>query len=132
MARYGPLKKASRQASGNNNAYAAGHTVRAPVPDLVPSGSFGGSGGGKHVKLSETYDGRNLQHPKQNNARPFPKTGTGASSEFTRDPATSTAQRQLMAIAEHAPSKVHKQNRGVLKMSKGQLHDFAATKGLKG
>ena len=45
-------------------------------------------------------------------------------------PAVSTKQRQLMAIAEHNPSKVRKENRGVLQMSKGQLHDFAATKGL--
>lgn len=46
-------------------------------------------------------------------------------------PAASTAQRQMMAIAEHNPSKLYKKNKGVLKMSKGQLHDFAATKGLK-
>jgi hypothetical protein len=46
-------------------------------------------------------------------------------------PATSKKQRRLMAIAEHAPSKLHKANRGVLKMSKPQLHDYAATKGLK-
>lgn len=45
-------------------------------------------------------------------------------------PAKSEKQRELMAIAEHHPEKLHKQNRGVLKMSKGQLHDFAATKGL--
>jgi len=45
-------------------------------------------------------------------------------------PATSTAQRQLMAIAEHAPEKLHKENKGVLSMSHKQLHDFAATKGL--
>ena len=45
-------------------------------------------------------------------------------------PAVSTKQRQLMAIAEHNPSKVQKKNRGVLSMSKDQLHDFAATKGL--
>jgi hypothetical protein len=32
-----------------------------------------------------------------------------------------------MAIAEHAPEKLHKANRGLLKMSHGQLHDFAAT-----
>lgn len=42
-------------------------------------------------------------------------------------PATSKAQRRLMAIAEHHPSKLHKKNRGVLKMSKGQLSDFAST-----
>ena len=46
-------------------------------------------------------------------------------------PAVSKAQRKLMAIAEHNPSSVSKKNRGVLKMSKSQLHDFAATKGLK-
>lgn len=46
-------------------------------------------------------------------------------------PAESVAQRQLMAIAEHHPSEVSKKNRGVLKMSHKQLHDFAATKGLK-
>lgn len=45
-------------------------------------------------------------------------------------PAKTPAQRKLMAIAEHEPSKVYNKNRGVLKMSKGQLHDFAATKGL--
>ena len=43
-------------------------------------------------------------------------------------PATSQKQRQLMAIAEHHPSKVSKKNRGVLKMSHKQLHDFASTK----
>lgn len=46
-------------------------------------------------------------------------------------PAVSTKQRELMAIAEHHPSKLQKKNRGVLKMSHQQLHDFAATKGLK-
>lgn len=35
-----------------------------------------------------------------------------------------------MAIAEHHPDKLHAKNRGVLKMSHQQLHDFAATKGL--
>lgn len=43
-------------------------------------------------------------------------------------PATSKKQQRLMAIAEHAPSKLFKKNRGVLKMSHDQLHDFAATK----
>ena len=46
-------------------------------------------------------------------------------------PAVSEKQRELMAIAEHHPSKLHKKNRGVLKMSHKQLHDFAATKGLE-
>lgn len=43
-------------------------------------------------------------------------------------PAKSKAQRQMMAIAQHSPSKLYKRNRGVLKMSRSQLHDFAATK----
>jgi hypothetical protein len=46
------------------------------------------------------------------------------------DPAVSTKQRQLMAIAEHEPSKVYKRNRGVTKMSQSRLHDYASTKGL--
>lgn len=33
----------------------------------------------------------------------------------------------MMAIAEHHPEELYPENRGVLKMSKGQLHDFAAT-----
>ena len=43
-------------------------------------------------------------------------------------PAKSKAQRQAMAIAEHHPSKLRKRNRGLKKMSKSQLHDFASTK----
>lgn len=43
-------------------------------------------------------------------------------------PATSKAQRRAMAIAEHRPDEVFARNKGMLKMSKGQLHDFAATK----
>ena len=43
-------------------------------------------------------------------------------------PAVSQAQRRLMALAEHSPEQVHARNRGVLAMSQGQLHDFAATK----
>lgn len=46
-------------------------------------------------------------------------------------PAVSKNQRIVMAIAEHAPQKLYKRNRGVLKMSMAQLHDFASTKGLK-
>jgi len=45
-------------------------------------------------------------------------------------PAVSKKQRIAMAIAEHAPEKLYGRNRGILKMSKSQLHDFAATKGL--
>lgn len=46
-------------------------------------------------------------------------------------PAKSEKQRELMAIAEHHPEKLHKENKGVLSMSKSQLHDFASTKGMK-
>src|SRR5579859_12456 len=46
-------------------------------------------------------------------------------------PAISQAQQRLMAIAEHNPSALFAKDRGVLKMSHQQLHDFAATKGLK-
>ncbi len=42
-------------------------------------------------------------------------------------PAVSKAQRVAMAIAEHHPEKLHAENRGMLKMSKEQLHDFAAS-----
>jgi hypothetical protein len=45
-------------------------------------------------------------------------------------PAVSEKQRKLMAIAEHEPSKLRKKNKGLLKMSHKQLHDFASTKGL--
>lgn len=43
-------------------------------------------------------------------------------------PAKSKAQQQLMALAEHAPSKLFARDKGVAKMSHQQLHDFAATK----
>jgi len=43
-------------------------------------------------------------------------------------PAVSQAQQRAMAIAEHDPSKLHAKNKGLLKMSHSQLHDFAATK----
>ena len=42
-------------------------------------------------------------------------------------PAVSKKQQQAMAIAEHEPSKLSSKNKGLLKMSKGQLHDFAST-----
>ncbi len=43
-------------------------------------------------------------------------------------PAVSRKQQMVMAIAEHEPSKLYSKNKGLLKMSKGQLHDFASTK----
>lgn len=42
-------------------------------------------------------------------------------------PAVSQKQQQAMAIAEHAPGKLLKRNRGLLGMSRQQLHDFAST-----
>lgn len=42
-------------------------------------------------------------------------------------PATSKAQQQLMAIAEHEPGKLYPENKGVAKMGKEELHKFAAT-----
>ena len=45
-------------------------------------------------------------------------------------PAVSEKQRQVMTIAEHHPDQLYKKNRGLLKMSHKQLHDFASTKGL--
>jgi len=42
-------------------------------------------------------------------------------------PAKSKNQRIAMAIAEHHPEKLNKKNKGMAKMSKKQLHDFAET-----
>lgn len=42
-------------------------------------------------------------------------------------PSVSQKQQEVMAIAEHEPGKLYKKNRGLLKMSHKQLHDFAAT-----
>ena len=46
-------------------------------------------------------------------------------------PAVSEKQREAMAIAEHHPSELYARNKGMKKMTHGQLHDFATTKGLK-
>ena len=43
-------------------------------------------------------------------------------------PSVSKDQQIAMAIAEHEPGKLYQRNRGLLKMSHEQLHDFAATK----
>lgn len=43
-------------------------------------------------------------------------------------PAVSQAQQRAMAIAEHEPGKLYGRNKSLLKMSKDELHDFAATK----
>jgi len=42
-------------------------------------------------------------------------------------PSVSQKQQEVMAIAEHEPGKLYKKNRGLLKMSHKQLHDFAST-----
>lgn len=42
-------------------------------------------------------------------------------------PAVSKDQQEAMAIAEHDPEKLNPENRGLLKMSHEQLHDFAST-----
>lgn len=42
-------------------------------------------------------------------------------------PSVSEKQRRAMAIAEHHPSKLSKKNRGLLKMSHQQLHEFASS-----
>jgi hypothetical protein len=43
-------------------------------------------------------------------------------------PSVSRAQRRAMAIAKHHPEELNPENRGLLKMSHQQLHDFASTK----
>jgi hypothetical protein len=43
-------------------------------------------------------------------------------------PAVSQKQRRLMGLAEHHPEELNPENRGVLKMTHQQLHDFASTK----
>jgi hypothetical protein len=43
-------------------------------------------------------------------------------------PAVSKKQRKVMAIAEHHPGELYARNKGLAKMSKGQLHDFASVK----
>ena len=43
-------------------------------------------------------------------------------------PSVSKNQQIAMAIAEHSPSKLYSRNKSLLKMSKGQLHEFASTK----
>ena len=42
-------------------------------------------------------------------------------------PANSKKQQRLMAMAEHNPEKVHKKNRGVLKMPHKKMHEYAST-----
>ena len=41
-------------------------------------------------------------------------------------PAKSIAQRELFAIAEHDPSKLHKENKGLASLPHKTLHEFAS------
>lgn len=43
-------------------------------------------------------------------------------------PAVSKKQRKLAAIAEHHPEDLYERNKGMAKMGKSKLHEFAATK----
>lgn len=43
-------------------------------------------------------------------------------------PSVSQDQQQMTAIALKHPEKLYVRNRGVLKMKKSQLHEFAATR----
>lgn len=43
-------------------------------------------------------------------------------------PAKSIAQRRAIAIAEHDPGELYGRDKGMLGMTRGQMHDFAATK----
>ncbi len=42
-------------------------------------------------------------------------------------PAVSKKQRKMFAIALHDPKKLHKKNRGVMKMDKMSMEEFART-----
>lgn len=42
-------------------------------------------------------------------------------------PAVSRNQRVAAAIAEHHPEKLYKRNRGMLSMSREEMHKFAST-----
>lgn len=56
-------------------------------------------------------------------------TQTDSVSDYKGEimPSVSADQQQAMAIAEHDPDKLYPRNRGLLKMSHKQLHDFAST-----
>jgi len=42
-------------------------------------------------------------------------------------PVKSKKQRRAIVIAEHAPEKLYKRNRGLKKMTKKDMHDYAST-----
>lgn len=41
-------------------------------------------------------------------------------------PSKTEKQRKMFAIALHHPDQLNKENRGVLKMTEKELHDFAS------
>lgn len=43
-------------------------------------------------------------------------------------PSVSRSQRRLFAIAEHHPEQLYSANKGLAKLGKSKLHEFAATK----
>lgn len=43
-------------------------------------------------------------------------------------PAVSKVQRKAMAIAEHHPEDLFERNKGLRRMKRKDLHDFASTK----
>jgi hypothetical protein len=43
-------------------------------------------------------------------------------------PAVSKKQRRVIAIAEHHPEELYERNKGLKKMSKKAMHEFAETK----
>ncbi len=47
-------------------------------------------------------------------------------------PVVSKKQRVAAAIAEHNPKELYSRNKGMLKMSKEELHKYASTKGSLG
>ena len=46
-------------------------------------------------------------------------------------PAKSEKQRQMMGIAAHHPEELYEKNKGVLKMGKSKLREFASKPGNK-
>ena len=46
-------------------------------------------------------------------------------------PAVSEKQRELFAIAEHMPDKLHSENKGLAKLPKSKLREFARPMGKK-
>src|SRR6267143_1002599 len=54
--------------------------------------------------------------------------GATSSVQVTAPGGGAVAVAITLSIAEHEPDKLYAKNKGLLKMSTSQLHDFAATK----